>query len=225
MADRNKLHYETVTPLLKETLGILMKEELFAPFRLIGGTNLSLRYGHRKSEDIDLFTDAEYRSLDFRPFEQFLQSRFTYYNCSDKGSLVAFGRTYYIGNSADNAIKLDLMYTDPFLEKAEVIDGVRMASVRDIVAMKMNVVSRGGRKKDFWDLHMLLGHYTLKEMFGLHERRHPWEHNAEELLDKFTDFSFADVDLDPICLRNMDWDNIKLDLIDTAEEFGSSLQS
>ena len=31
MADNSHLHYETVTPLLKETLGILMSEESFAP--------------------------------------------------------------------------------------------------------------------------------------------------------------------------------------------------
>ncbi len=39
-----------------------MTIEEFAPFRLVGGTSLSLRYGHRMSDDIDLFTDAEYGS-------------------------------------------------------------------------------------------------------------------------------------------------------------------
>ena len=58
MTEIKRLHYETVTPLLRETLGVLMQEELFSPFRLVGGTNLSLRYGHRKSDDIDLFTDV-----------------------------------------------------------------------------------------------------------------------------------------------------------------------
>ena len=53
------LYYNTVTPLLKETLYILMKEDIFSPFRLVGGTNLSLRLGHRMSDDIDLFTEAE----------------------------------------------------------------------------------------------------------------------------------------------------------------------
>lgn len=219
MSCENKLHYETVTPLLKETLGMLMSEELFAPFRLVGGTNLSLRYGHRKSVDIDLFTDAEYRSLDFRAFERFLRSHFPYYDCNDTTSIVGFGRGYYIGRSEEDAVKLDLMYTDPFLETTEVLDGIRMASVRDIIAMKMNVVSRGGRKKDFWDLHMLLDEYPLAEMFALHARRHEWEHNAEELLDKFTDFALADADLDPVCLRDLDWDEIKLDLTETAEKF------
>lgn len=176
MADNSYLHYETVTPLLKETLGILMSEESFAPFRLVGGTNLSLRYGHRKSVDIDLFTDAEYRSLDFRVFERFLQSHFPYYDCSDTTSIIGFGRGYYIGPSEQEAIKLDLMYTDPFLKVADCIDGVRMASIEDMIAMKMNVVSRGGRKKDFWDLHMLLTEYPLAKMFALHARRHEWEH-------------------------------------------------
>lgn len=48
----DKLHYETVSLALKEILEQLMSEKLFVPFRLVGGTNLSLRYGHRKSVDI-----------------------------------------------------------------------------------------------------------------------------------------------------------------------------
>ena len=60
------LFYNTVTPLLKSVLDTLMAEPLFSPFRLVGGTNLSLRLGHRLSVDIDLFTDAVYRSLDYR---------------------------------------------------------------------------------------------------------------------------------------------------------------
>ncbi|MDH6314249.1 putative nucleotidyltransferase component of viral defense system [Parabacteroides sp. PFB2-10] len=211
------LQYKTVTPLLKKVLQQLMNEPLFAPFRLVGGTNLSLRYGHRLSVDIDLFTDSEYRSLDFASFENYLRSQFPYYDCNDKGSIVGMGRSYYIGNSKDDYVKVDLMYTDPFIGEVEILDGIRMASVDDIVAMKMNVVSRGGRKKDFWDLHYLLGIYSLSEMFNLHEKRHEWEHNADELLRNFIDFSVADEMPDPICLLEKDWDDIKLDLIEIVE--------
>lgn len=49
MAHNNNLYYDTVTPILINSLLKIMGEELFAPFRLVGGTNLSLRYGHRKS--------------------------------------------------------------------------------------------------------------------------------------------------------------------------------
>ena len=68
-----ELCFYTVNPLLARILRELMEEPLFTPFRLVGGTNLSLRYGHRKSVDIDLFTDAEYGSLDFLQFEDYLQ--------------------------------------------------------------------------------------------------------------------------------------------------------
>ena len=67
------LHYNTVTPLLITILATLIAEPLFSPFRLVGGTNLSLRLGHRRSIDIDLFTDAQYDSLDFRSFEKYLK--------------------------------------------------------------------------------------------------------------------------------------------------------
>lgn len=74
--------------------------------------------------------------------------------------------------------------------------------------MKMNVVSRGGRKKDFWDLNMLLTEYPLAEMFALHER--------------LTDFRMADEDPDPVCLRGLDWSDIKLDLVDAVKAFAES---
>lgn len=64
------LYYKTITPLLKSILMDLMESPLFAPFYLVGGTSLSLRLGHRKSVDIDLFTNAPYGSLDFSDLEE-----------------------------------------------------------------------------------------------------------------------------------------------------------
>lgn len=207
------LYYNTVTPLLKETLGVLMNEDIFSPFRLVGGTNLSLRLGHRMSDDIDLFTEAEYGSLNFKTFEGFLKDRFTYYDRTDKTSIVGFGRGYYIGNSKDDCVKLDLMYTDKFLNNEEVKDGIRMATVDDIVAMKINAISRGGRKKDFWDVHKLLESYTLSQMLELHQKRHEWEHKDEQVLKSLIDFEEANEMEDPKCLEGKDWDIIKLDII------------
>jgi hypothetical protein len=61
-----KMYWNTVTPLLKIILIELMNEPLFNKFRLVGGTALSLQIGHRMSVDIDLFTDYEYGSVDFK---------------------------------------------------------------------------------------------------------------------------------------------------------------
>jgi hypothetical protein len=210
---RNELQYQTVKPILRSTLERLMEMEEFAPFRLVGGTSLSLRYGHRMSDDIDLFTDAEYGSLDFHRLQEILRKEFPYCH-GDCGDIVGFGASYIVGNSKDDCVKLDLFYTDPFIRPMEMFGPIRMAAVEDIVAMKMDVVSRGGRKKDFWDLHMLRNHYSVVQMLSLYEERYPYGATREECVSGLTNFSVADSEPDPICLQEKVWQLIKLEFIE-----------
>ena len=184
---RNELQYQTVKPILRSTLERLMEMEEFTPFRLVGGTSLSLRHGHRMSDDIDLFTDAEYGSLDFYKLQKILRKEFPYCQ-GDCGDVVGFGASYIVGNSKDDCVKLDLFYTDPFIRPMDIFGTIRMAAVEDIVAMKMDVVSRGGRKKDFWDLHMLSNHYSIEQMLSLYEERRPYGATKEECTSGLTNF-------------------------------------
>lgn len=213
-----KLHYETVTPLLKKILGEIMKEPIFEPFYLVGGTSLSLRLGHRKSVDIDLFTNASYGSLDFSVYESFFRNNYKYYYCTDKTDIVSFGRSYYIGETEDSSIKLDLFYHDEIIDSCDIIDGIRIASLPDVTAMKVDVISRGGRKKDFWDLHELMNTYTIPEMLELHKQRYEYTHDSNLIISNFGDFSSADEDLDPICLKRKEWELIKLDFVELLEQ-------
>ena len=210
---RNELQYQTVKPILRSTLDRLMEIEEFTPFRLVGGTSLSLRYGHRMSDDIDLFTDAEYGTLDFHKLQDILRKEFPYCQ-GDCGDIVGFGASYIVGNSKDDCVKLDLFYTDPFIRPMEVFGNIRMAAVEDIVAMKMDVVSRGGRKKDFWDLHMLRDYYSIDQMLSLYEERYPYGATREECVSGLTNFSVADTEPDPICLQDKVWQLIKLEFIE-----------
>lgn len=209
---RKELQYQTVKPILRSTLERLMEIDEFKPFRLVGGTSLSLRYGHRMSDDIDLFTDAEYGSLDFRRLQEILRREFPYCQ-GDCGEIVGFGTSYLVGNSKDDNVKVDLFYTDPFIRPMAQLGNVRMASVDDIVAMKMDVISRGGRKKDFWDLHMLREHYSIEQMLSLYEERYPYGATKKECVAGLTNFSVADTEPDPICLQNKVWQLIKLDFV------------
>ena len=220
MAKRNsiKLHYETVTPLLKKILGEIMEESIFEPFYLVGGTSLSLRLGHRKSLDIDLFTNAPYGSLDFSVYENFFRNSYKYYYYTDKTDIVGFGRSYYIGETEDNNIKVDLFYHNEIIDPCDIIDGIRIASLTDVTAMKIDVVSRGGRKKDFWDLHELLNTYTIPEMLELHKQRYEYTHDRDRIIANFEDFSSADEDPDPICLKGKEWELIKLDFVELMEQ-------
>lgn len=208
-----KLFYNTVNPLLLSTLQKIMSVEIFQPFRLVGGTALSLQLGHRQSVDIDLFSDSEYGSIDFKTIDKYLKQNFAYVD-SSAHEPVSFGKPYFIGESANQCIKLDLFYTDTFIRPALSIDRIRMAYLEDIVAMKIDIIFRGGRKKDFWDIHELLERFSINEMTDLHKERYPYTHNYQQIITNLTNFENADNDFDPICLKGKYWELIKLDILD-----------
>lgn len=207
------LYWNTVTDLLGESLKIFMQHPLFSDFRLVG-TALSLYRGHRMSVDIDLFTDKAYGTIDFEIIESFLLTTFPYVQ-GDIGGLPGFGKSYFVGQSINNHIKLDIYYSnESFIRPIVISDGIRLASIDDIVAMKVNVISQLGRKKDFWDLHELMDQYNLPTMLALHKERHPYTHDAPNVIKNFINFVGADEDFDPICLQGKHWDFIKDDFIE-----------
>jgi len=79
------LYWNTVAPLLESVLKDLMQQNEFKNFRLVGGTALSLHLGHRMSIDIDLFTDQEYRTVNFEVLENHLSNKYAYFNKSNGG--------------------------------------------------------------------------------------------------------------------------------------------
>ena len=137
----SELYWNTVTPVLKEILLRLMHEELFKPFRLVGGTSLSLQVGHRMSVDIDLFTDSTYDSIDFTAIDKYLRQTFPYITIP-VGGLLGVGHSYFVGNTETDAVKLDIYYIDPFIQAPLVIEDIRMATFGEIIAMKVDIVQR-----------------------------------------------------------------------------------
>lgn len=207
------LYFNTVTPLLNAILQDLMQAKEFEPFRLIGGTALSLYYGHRMSVDIDLFSDAEYGTLDFNAIDAYLRAHYFYVDSMDIAPM-GMGKSYYVGRGSEESVKLDIYYTDDFIDEIQEFNGLRLASKAEIVAMKLDVVQRTGRKKDFWDIDRLKDDFAINEMFALHEKRYPYTHDRELLKEKFTDFTQADDDFEPLCLRGRYWEFIKLDMME-----------
>jgi hypothetical protein len=169
------------------------------------------------SVDIDLFTDTLYGAIDFDIIDTYLRKKFPYVTEPGVGP-VGMGRSYFIGVSEEDAIKLDLYYTDPFIQEKLIIDQVRMATIEEIIAMKIDVVQRGGRKKDFWDLHEVMERYSLEHMIDIHSQRYPHHHDALLIRSNFIDFSNADDDFEPICLRGRYWELIKFEIVKACKE-------
>ena len=211
----DRLHWNTVKPILKEVLTVLMQNSLFNPFRLVGGTSLSLQIGHRMSDDIDLFTDHPYESIDFVAIDNFLRETFEYVSDIPTGP-IGMGVSYLVGHTKDDTVKIDLFYTAPFIQPALQIDPYRLATVEEIIAMKIDIVQRKARKKDFWDLDELLNTYFIDTMVALHKQRYPYNHDENLIRQNFIDFERADEDFTPICLKGKHWELIKLDFVERS---------
>jgi len=214
------LYYKTVNNFLKEGLLQLMEAKEFENFRLVGGTSLSLQIGHRESIDIDLFSDVEYGEIDFDVIENYLKTNFKYIDHLSN-IIPGMGKSYLIGEDKNNTLKLDIFYTDKFIQPIYLEDTIRMATIEEIIAMKLDVVQRGGRKKDFWDLHELLENYSLTQMLDLHEQRYPYTHDRDLIIQNFTDFSIADDEFNPICFKGKYWEFIKDDIEEIITKFKS----
>jgi hypothetical protein len=63
-----------------------------------------------------------------------------------------------------------------------------------------------------------MNHYSLSEMLDFYEKRFPYNHSRQELLDMLTNFTAADEDFHPICLRKKYWELIKLDFEEKVQK-------
>ena len=154
----SKFYWNTTLPILQEVLNRIKAEAAFAPFRLVGGTSLSLQLGHRMSDDIDLFTDHPYGSIDFDGIDKYLRGSFSYVTPQSPGP-IGMGHSYMVGNSGGQAVKLDLYYTDAFVQQPIVINGLKMATVEEIapgLAKLRSALNSRGRlfPREQWRLHL-----------------------------------------------------------------------
>lgn len=54
-------------------------------------------------------------------------------------------------------------------------------------------------------LYELLSIYKISEMLDLHQQKHEYTHERNRIIDKISDFTLADEDIDSICLKNKEW--------------------
>lgn len=211
-----RVHRETVTDLLWSQLKILMGNPGLDSFRLVGGTALSLLIGHRLSVDIDMFTDSEYGTINFKNIYKNIKEQFGYVS-PENWLNKTIGNSCFIGDDKDETVKLDLFYTNKFVFPMVKFENVRISSIEEILAMKLDVIGRGGRKKDFWDIHALIDQYRLSEMLDIYENRYPYNFSRKEIKEKLLDFEIADHDPKPNCLLGKHWELIKLDIEELKE--------
>jgi hypothetical protein len=133
-----------------------MQDKKLSDFILVGGTALSLQIGHRMSVDIDLFTTKEF---DRPQLSKYLTSTH-HFRLPVYSDVALHG---FIGN-----VKVDLVqYSNGFLNPALVDEGIRMADLEDIAAMKLEAIANvQNRLKDYVDIAFLSPYLSLQQMLA-----------------------------------------------------------
>lgn len=194
------LYKQNVNAKLLELLESLMRSETFKGFNLVGGTALALQIGHRISIDIDLFGDSEINELEFTA------------ELSQLGNPIALKRSKNIIIYTINDIKVDFVnYRYPLLKKVKTIDSIRLASLEDIAAMKLNAISGRGSKKDFIDLYFLLKTFSLKKMMDFYSEKYK-DGSTFLVLKSLTYFIDADKEEMPVMTEKLEWETVKKEI-------------
>ncbi|MEO8148331.1 MAG: nucleotidyl transferase AbiEii/AbiGii toxin family protein [Bacteroidia bacterium] len=170
-------------------------------FSLVGGTALSLQYGHRTSIDLDLFCNEKF---DNEKIIAELESSFgKEFNYAKTSSL--FGIFCFI-----EKIKVDLVhYPHPIISTPVSIDDIRMYSCDDIAAMKIQAILGRGKKKDFWDLAELFNHYSMDDIIQFHSNKYPSQQLLISIPYALTYFTDAEESDEPVSLKGQTWDEVK----------------
>lgn len=195
------LQTATVEPGTFAVLKRLMQLNAMEDFSLVGGTALSLRYGHRTSIDLDLFN---HKKFDAEVIVKELKKEFGK-GYSVESKTARWGIFCYI-----NDVKVDIVHhPHPLISDVEVEDDIRMYGDPDIIAMKLNAILGRGRKKDFWDLSELFTHWSLKEMIAFHEKKFPEQNLLISIPQAITYFIDAEESEDPVSLKGQTWKSVK----------------
>jgi len=204
------LQYQTVSDKLKNVLNELMQIDDLHDFVLVGGTALALRYGHRISIDIDLFT---HRSFDVDEIDRSLESLFP-------ESLLLLKERHGFSREI-NKIKIDCYYFGTsFIRSPDVIDGIRICSVEDIAVFKFESLVRLERK-DFYDIAVILDHFTLRDMVGYYKEKYP-THDIRMVFDNMLRFREAETTpLPNIIVPELTWKYVTNKISKSFSEYKS----
>lgn len=204
------LSFQTVVPHTLELLKRIMNIPMFSPLRLVGGTALALQYGHRSSIDLDFFGDLE---IDTDKVTQALGNigEVIISNCSDNI------KTYHIDGIKTDFVNYSLY---PWIDNPVVEEGIRLASPKDIAAMKINAIMGRGSRKDFVDVYFLLQHYTLDELLDFYQQKYSNASIFRALLS-LTYFNDAELQPMPVMFVDVDWIKMKAVILTAVEEYNA----
>jgi len=184
----------------QDVLAVLGQSGIFTDTYLAGGTALALHLGHRRSRDLDFFTQ-EPLQVEIVAKQLGQAGRFT-------SSLLKPPHTIL---GTFNDVKMSLFFYDyPLLCTCTYFHEMAIASIEDIGAMKLAAISGRATKRDYVDLYVICQMHTLEILFNWYDEKYgKLANNVYILIRAIGYFDDAESDPMPDMLTHLKWDNIK----------------
>lgn len=199
------LHFETIDPRTLRLLKELQSESLFLGTRLVGGTALALQLGHRSSIDLDLFGSLQVQSEEIRV------------KLSDAHRLTVLKESDNINIYLIDDVKVDFVnYKYGWIDDAVRDEGISLAGIKDIAAMKIAAIIGRGSKKDFIDLYFLLRFFSLSDILDLYMLKYP-DGSVFTAMKSLTYFEDAEPDPMPVMFEGIGWEAMKTTVLEAVK--------
>jgi hypothetical protein len=193
-----------LAPSQRRALGELSALPAVGRFYLAGGAAIAVHLDHRRSLDLDLFSlQAEADLLGLARAAAHVLSDLRVLSVTDASLRMEAG-----------GLPIDVVrYPYALLERPKLrIEGVRVAGLRDLAAMKLAAIAQRGLRRDFWDLYaMHQATLSLPDAIAAYRARfRRAEGDVYHLLRSLT--FFDDAERDPVWPRGLSarrWRKIK----------------
>lgn len=216
----SELCYDTLTPRISEIVGRLMANACFDGYALSGGTALSLMFGHRSVDVVEMASSAP---LDCAAIEESLAAQFPYCVKHQPKDYIHNGVSFLVGENEAERVELRF-YSAPLHHPVYTVDALRIVAERDIAAVKMDVITHQRRKCDFWDIYELMKCLGARRVIDAYVEAYPNGVSAAECEKLVVDFSRADNEPNPEGCRYNDWQMIKLHIWESVLELDASIK-
>jgi predicted nucleotidyltransferase component of viral defense system len=187
-------------------------------FRLVGGTALALQLGHRKSDDLDFFTNG---SFDIMAIKQ------TINNLPGQATLIVEKptRVGFISDPQNGHMpfKIDIYNWGVKFIKPSVEEGlVRMASLEDFAAFKLEAACSRKEKKDYVDIAELLKEFSFDKMINCYREKFPFA-DARVVISEIVNTEGIEKSVNPVMLNNLTPDQAVFQVYSNVQAYSKQI--
>lgn len=130
--------------------------ETIKPYILCGGTALAMQIGHRKSEDLDFMmwrkSKTEKPEVDWTAIERELVAKV---GTIENFNMLGFDQVEFVVAGVKFSFYVSNNYC-PVSEPVPYLGNIRLADVESIMAMKLEVMLRRMKLRDYYDIYAML---------------------------------------------------------------------